>query len=98
MRRRVIESLGVAAVLAALVILLQMSAGGQGQGEGGAAAPAGPVPKTPLGHPDLQGIWFDEFQTPLERAAQYADREFFTEEERQQQDDQRSGNIGRNRR
>jgi hypothetical protein len=99
MRRRVFESLGLAAVLAALVVLLQMSAGGQGQTEGGTtAAPAGPAPKTASGHPDLQGIWFDEFQTPLERAAQYADREFLTEEERQQQDDQRSGNIGRNRR
>jgi hypothetical protein len=98
MKRRVFESLGVAAVLAALVILLQLPAGGQGQTEGGSPAPAGPVPKTPLGHPDLQGIWFDEFQTPLERAAQYADREFLTEEERQEQDDQRSGNIGRNRR
>ena len=96
MRRRVFESLGVAAVLAALVVLLQLSA--QGQGEGGAAAPAGPAPKTALGHPDLQGIWLDEFQTPLERPAQYADREFLTEEERQQQDDERSGNVGRNRR
>jgi hypothetical protein len=96
MRRRVFESLGVAAVLAALVVLLQLSA--QGQGEGGAAAPAGPAPKTALGHPDLQGIWLDEFQTPLERPAQYADREFLTEEERQKQDDERSGNVGRNRR
>ena len=99
MRRRVFESLGVAAVLAALVILLQMSAGGQGQTEGGAStAAAGPIPKTAAGHPDLQGIWLDEFQTPLERPAQYANREFLTEEERQQQDDERSGNIGRNRR
>jgi hypothetical protein len=93
-----LESLGVAAVLAGLVVLLQLPAGGQGQTEGGSPAPAGPVPKTPLGHPDLQGIWYDEFQTPLERPAQYADREFLTEEERQEQDDQRSGNIGRNRR
>jgi hypothetical protein len=98
MRRRVVQSLGVAAVLAALVIFLQLSARGQGQSEGSAPAPAGPVPKTALGHPDLQGIWLDEFQTPLERPAQYANREFLTDEERQQQDDDRSGNIGRNRR
>ena len=98
MRRRVVQSLGVAAVLAALVIFLQLSARGQGQSEGSAPAPAGPVPKTALGHPDLQGIWLDEFQTPLERPAQYANREFLTDEERQQQDDVRSGNIGRNRR
>jgi hypothetical protein len=74
MRRRVVQSLGVAAVLAALVIFLQLSARGQGQSEGSAPAPAGPVPKTALGHPDLQGIWLDEFQTPLERPAQYANR------------------------
>src|SRR5262245_38280890 len=98
MRRRVFESLGVAAVLAALILVLQLSAGGQEKSEGGTPAPAGPVPKTASGHPDLQGIWLDEFQTPLERPAQYANREFLTEEERQQQDDERSGNIGRNRR
>ena len=98
MRRRIFESLGVAAVLAALVFFLQLSAGGQEKSEGGTPAPAGPAPKTALGHPDLQGIWLDEFQTPLERPAQYANREFLTEEERQQQDDERSGNIGRNRR
>ena len=98
MRRRVIESLGVATVLAALVLFLQLSVGGQEKSEGGTPAPAGPVPKTVLGHPDLQGIWLDEFQTPLERPAQYANREFLTDEERQEQDDQRSGNIGRNRR
>src|SRR6187401_1709205 len=98
MRRRVVQSLGVSAVLAALVIFLQLSARGQGQSEGSAPAPAGPVPKTALGHPDLQGIWLDEFQTALERPARYADREFLTDEERQQQDDERSGNIGRNRR
>jgi hypothetical protein len=79
MRRRVFESLGVAAILAALVVLLQMSAGGQGQGEGGATAPAGPVPKIASGHPDLQGIWLDDFQTPLERAERYANREFLTD-------------------
>ena len=98
MRRRVVQSLGVAAVLASLVIFLQLSARGQGQSEGSAPTPAGPIPKTAQGHPDLQGIWLDEFQTPLERPAQYANKEFFTEEERQQQDDDRSGNIGRNRR
>src|SRR5262245_27567570 len=98
MRRRVFESLGVAAVLAALVLFLQLSAGGQEKSEGGTPAPSGPAPKTALGHPDLQGIWLDEFQTPLERPAQYANREFLTDDERKQQDDDRSGNIGRNRR
>jgi len=102
MRRRILESLGVAAVLAALVIVLQHApVSGQAPGAGateGAPAASGPVPKLPWGHPDLQGIWLDVFNTPLERPAEYADREFFTEEERVAQDDERSGNVGRNRR
>ena len=32
------------------------------------------VLKTPWGEPDLQGIWIDEFDTPLQRPADYADR------------------------
>jgi hypothetical protein len=42
------------------------------------SAPAGAL-KTPWGEPDLQGIWTDEFDTPLQRPAKYADQEFFTE-------------------
>jgi hypothetical protein len=38
--------------------------------------------KTPWGEPDLQGIWKDEFDTPLQRPAKYADQEFFTEAQR----------------
>jgi hypothetical protein len=98
MRQRLLESLGVAAMMAALVIFLQLSAAGQTPAARGTQPAGGPVAKTAWGHPDLQGIWLDEFQTPLERPAQYANREFFTEQERKAQDDDRSGNIGRNRR
>ena len=42
---------------------------------------ADPAPKTPWGDPDLQGIWTDEYQTPLQRPAQYAGKEFFTDAE-----------------
>jgi hypothetical protein len=45
-----------------------------------AAAPAA-VPKTPWGHPDLQGTWDYRTITPLERPRDLADREFYTEEE-----------------
>jgi hypothetical protein len=34
--------------------------------------------KTPWGEPDLQGIWTDEFDTPLQRPSKYANQEFFT--------------------
>jgi hypothetical protein len=49
----------------------------------GAPAPSRPykVPKTPWGHPDLQGIWNNGTTTPLERPADLADREFLSEKE-----------------
>ena len=39
------------------------------------------VPRTPDGHPDLQGIWTTHTFTPLVRPARYADQEFLTEQE-----------------
>jgi hypothetical protein len=49
--------------------------------------------KTSWGEPDLQGIWTDEFQTPLQRPPKYADREFFTEEERTRIDKARASKL-----
>jgi hypothetical protein len=95
MKRRLYQSLEVAVVLLVMVTFLQISAAGQAPATSETAA-AGPAGKTPWGHPDLQGIWLDEFDTPFERPAQYADREFFTDAERTAQDDARSGNQGRN--
>jgi hypothetical protein len=46
--------------------------------------------KTSWGEPDLQGIWTDEVQTPLQRPAKFADREFLTDEEIAELDAQRS--------
>ena len=40
-----------------------------------------PLPRTPDGHPDLQGIWDFRSATPLERPARFAGREFMTPEE-----------------
>src|SRR5882762_2296055 len=59
-----------------------------------------PVPmlKTPWGEPDLQGIWTDESDTPLQRSPRYANQEFFTEAQRADLDKQRSALIGRDRR
>ena len=39
------------------------------------------APRTAWGDPDLQGIWTNEFETPLQRSAKYANREFFTDAE-----------------
>jgi hypothetical protein len=62
-----------------------------------ATAPAQTL-KTPWGEPDLQGIWTDESDTPLQRPAKYADQEFFTEAQRAELDRQRAALTGKDRR
>jgi hypothetical protein len=66
------------------------------------AASAAPMPssalKTPWGEPDLQGIWTDETDTPLQRPARYANQEFFTEAQRAEIDRARSELLSRERR
>jgi hypothetical protein len=51
--------------------------------------------KTAWGEPDLQGIWTDEFDTPLQRPAKFANQEFFTDAQRAELDQVRSGILGR---
>jgi len=46
--------------------------------------------KTPWGEPDLQGIWTDETDTPLQRPAKYAAQEFFTAAQRAALDEART--------
>ena len=46
-----------------------------------AAATAWTLPRTPDGHPDLQGLWTNATLTPLERPGNLAGKEFLTEEE-----------------
>ncbi|HEY7299314.1 MAG TPA: hypothetical protein VH684_15515 [Xanthobacteraceae bacterium] len=53
--------------------------------------------KTPWGDPDLQGIWTDETDTPLQRPAKYADQEFFTPEQRSGLDRARADLLGTER-
>jgi hypothetical protein len=60
-----------------------------------AQAATGQALKTPWGEPDLQGIWTDEFDTPLQRPAKYANQEFFTEAQREELDQERSALLGR---
>jgi hypothetical protein len=45
------------------------------------AAATASVPRTPWGHPDLQGTWDYRTITPLERPRQFGDREFLTDQE-----------------
>jgi hypothetical protein len=62
-----------------------------------AAAPATAL-KTPWGEPDLQGIWTDLTETPLQRPARYGNQEFFTAEQRTELDKQRLSFLGRDNR
>src|SRR5215813_4755758 len=54
--------------------------------------------KTPWGEPDLQGIWTDESDTPLQRPAKYAAQEFFTAAQRAELDEARAAVLGQDRR
>jgi len=60
----------------------------------GAALKSPPL-KTAWGEPDLQGIWTDEFETPLQRPAKYTNQEFFTEAQRVELDQVRSAILSR---
>jgi hypothetical protein len=61
------------------------------------AAPAAAL-TTSWGEPDLQGIWTDESDTPLQRPAKYANQEFFTEAQRAELDRLRSALPSRDKR
>ena len=69
-----------------------------------AQAPASPEASsaqaltTPWGEPDLQGIWTDDTDTPLQRSPKYASQEFLTDEQRAELDKVRASFIGRDRR
>jgi hypothetical protein len=56
---------------------------------------SGAAIKTPWGDPDLQGIWTEEFDTPFQRPAKYANQEFFTEAQRAELDNRRSALLAR---
>ncbi len=97
MKRRLLETGGAGLVLVAVIVLLKLApAAGQTQDAG--AAPAAPAVSTPWGDPDLQGLWTTRYDTPLQRPAQFADKEFFTEEERVALDIERTAILERDAR
>ena len=60
MQRRLLDSFGVVMALAAVVVVFPLAAvpaAGQTTGT------------TAWGHPDLEGIWLDVWDTPFERGA-----------------------------
>jgi hypothetical protein len=80
-------AIAAAACAAILVSVTQISAQ--------APAASGATLKTPWGEPDLQGIWTDEYDTPLQRPAKFANQEFFTDTQRTDLDQVRSAMLGR---
>jgi hypothetical protein len=87
MKGRLLVVIVVAALVAGVAGVLKLTGGATSQ----QAANAGPAPRTAWGDPDLQGIWTDPYQTPLQRPAQFANKESFTDEERAALDAQRAG-------
>jgi hypothetical protein len=100
MRGRLLRSMitvAVAATAVSAVISVSVTRPSAQAPAASATAPA-PALKTPWGEPDLQGIWTDETDTPLQRPAKYASQEFFTAAQRAELDEVRSAMLGRDRR
>jgi hypothetical protein len=89
--KRVFGFVGAAAVILALIGFLDLTAVPVA-GQTAAAL------KTAWGDPDLQGIWDQGYNTPLQRPPRFANREFFTDEERADLDQRRSAVRGRDAR
>ncbi len=84
----------VATAASAAILLSVTGTSAQAPVASSAALKAAPL-KTAWGEPDLQGIWTDEFETPLQRPAKYANQEFFTEAQRAELDQVRTGIVTR---
>jgi hypothetical protein len=84
-------ALKAGSLAAAATVALVWSPAAQGTSSAQTGAPrAGAstwsAPRTPWGHPDLQGVWTNSTTTPLERPADLADKAVLTEEERRVRD------------
>ena len=93
-------ALTLAGVIALIVVISVMLAG---QSSDESSTPAAgstqnAASRTSWGDPNLQGIWTDVYETPLQRPAQYAGREFLTEAEVATLDQQRSAILRRDHR
>ena len=101
MRDRLLSATIMVGIAAAAAAGVAASVGTVSIDRAAAQAPAAsamastPAPKTPWGEPDLQGIWTDEFDTPFQRPAKYANQEFFTEAQRAELDRERSALLSR---
>ena len=90
MRKRLLEVLAVVGMVLAVIVLLKVAPARSASTTQGT--------KTGWGDPDLQGIWTDDYQTPLQRPAKYANKAEFTDQERAELDRQRAAILRRNQR
>ena len=92
-----IITVAIAAAAASAVISVSVT---QTQAQAPAASGAAPAAaqKTAWGEPDLQGIWTDETDTPLQRSPKFANQEVFTGAQREELDKERSALMRRDRR
>src|SRR5436309_13026578 len=98
MRQRFFMLVSIAAVIAGVSLAVTTVEGQSPTNTRPGVAKAGPAPKTAWGDPDLQGIWTDEFQTPLQRTPQNAGKEFYTDAEREELDARSAAQLRRDRR
>jgi hypothetical protein len=94
MRIRHVRSIGASLIVSSLIVsmlIISLAASVKSP----AAAPA---LQTPWGEPDLQGIWTDESDTPLQRPAKFASQEVYTPAQRQELDKERAALLRRDRR
>ena len=87
----VLSIVGLIAAVAGLLTLTRVPS------DSGGTTPAA-AGRTAWGDPDLQGIWTDPYQTPLQRPPQFAGKEVFTDQERAALDEQRAGILRRDQR
>jgi hypothetical protein len=92
-------TLAIAPAAVSAVLSLSITAASAQAPASSATAPATTlVLKTLWGEPDLQGIWTDETDTPLQRSAKYATQEFFTVAQRAELDAARAALLDEDRR
>jgi len=88
-----IATAAIAAAASAAISVSVTRTSAQAPAASGAALKTPPL-KTAWDEPDLQGIWTDEFDTPLQRPANYATQEFFTDAQREELDKRRGALFG----
>src|SRR6266702_2719523 len=101
MRTRLLKSIGAVAVIISVLVFYkpaQLTVAQESPSASVTAPALASALKTPWGEPDLQGIWTDETDTPLQRPEKYANQEFFTEAQREELDNARWALLRRDRR